>query len=176
MNQITIGKFIARKRKEQNLTQEQLAKRLSVSNKTISKWETGKCMPDYAIIELLCRELNITLAELMNGEEDEKSIHTYDNQQMIEMMKEVQNLKNTKIWMIGFILIVMGGVLLALSQLFGGTDVQDFLSGLMLGIAVSEMLIGVFFSAAGWLMEIKQKMPTISKKVPKCGGSYCHRE
>lgn len=145
MNQITIGKFIARKRKEQNLTQEQLAKRLSVSNKTISKWETGKCMPDYAIIELLCRELNITLAELMNGEEDEKSIHTYDNQQMIEMMKEVQNLKNTKIWMIGFILIVMGGVLLALSQLFGGTDVQDFLSGLMLGIAVSEMLIGVFF-------------------------------
>ena len=46
MEQITIGKFIAKKRKEQNLTQEQLAERLGVSNKTISKWETGKCMPD----------------------------------------------------------------------------------------------------------------------------------
>ena len=54
-------------------------------------------MPDYCIIEILCQELNITLAELMNGEEDEKSIHTYDNEQIIKMIKEMQNLKNTKI-------------------------------------------------------------------------------
>ena len=46
MDQITIGKFIAKKRREQNLTQEQLAERLGISNKTVSKWETGKCMPD----------------------------------------------------------------------------------------------------------------------------------
>lgn len=50
MNQIAIGKFITKKRKEQNLTQEQLANRLGVSNKTVSKWETGKCMPDYSVI------------------------------------------------------------------------------------------------------------------------------
>ena len=50
MNQITTGKFIAQKRKEKNLTQEQLAEKIGVSNKTISKWETGKCMPDYCII------------------------------------------------------------------------------------------------------------------------------
>ncbi len=42
MNQIAIGRFIAKKRKEQNLTQEQLAERLGVSNKTVSKWETGE--------------------------------------------------------------------------------------------------------------------------------------
>ena len=42
MDQITIGKFIAKKRKEQNLTQEQLAERLGISNKTVSKWETGR--------------------------------------------------------------------------------------------------------------------------------------
>ncbi len=89
MNQITTGKFIAQKRKEKNLTQEQLAEKIGVSNKTISKWETGKCMPDYCIIEILCQELNITLAELMNGEEDEKSIHTYDNEQIIKMIKEM---------------------------------------------------------------------------------------
>lgn len=41
MNQLTIGKFIARKRKEKNLTQEQLAEKLGVSNKTVSKWECG---------------------------------------------------------------------------------------------------------------------------------------
>ena len=51
MDQQNIGKFIAQKRKEQNLTQEQLAQCLGVSNKTVSKWETGKCMPDYSVVK-----------------------------------------------------------------------------------------------------------------------------
>lgn len=152
MDNIATGKFITKKRKEQNLTQEQLAERLGVSNKTISKWETGKCMPDYSVIELLCKELNTTLAELMNGEENEKSIHTYDNEQMIEMMKEIQSLRNMKILLIGFFLLLMGGTKFVLSQIFGGTDVQDFLSGLMLGISVPEMLIGVFLLGR-WLAQ-----------------------
>ena len=72
MNQILIGKYIARKRKEKNLTQAQLAERLNVSNKTISKWENGNCMPDYSVIEVLCRELGITISELMDGEDSKK--------------------------------------------------------------------------------------------------------
>nr|WP_300838522.1 helix-turn-helix transcriptional regulator [uncultured Acetatifactor sp.] len=151
MDNIATGKFITKKRKEQNLTQEQLAERLGVSNKTISKWETGKCMPDYSVIELLCKELNTTLAELMNGEENEKSIHTYDNEQIVEMLKEIQNLRNMKILLIGFFLLLMGSVQLALSQMFGGTDIQDFLSGLMLGISIPQMLIGVFLLGR-WLV------------------------
>ena len=150
VDQIAIGKFITKKRKEQNLTQEQLAGRLGVSNKTISKWETGKCMPDYSIVELLCKELKTTLAELMNGEEDEKSIHTYDSEQIVEMLKEMQDLKNTKTMFIGFILIIMGSVMFVLSQMFGGTNIQDFLSGFMLGISIPEMLAGVFLISR-WL-------------------------
>ena len=147
MNQLLVGKFITQKRKEKNLTQEQLADKIGVSNKTISKWETGKCMPDYSVIELLCEELNITLAELMNGEEDEKSIHTYDNEQIVEMLKEIQNLKAQKTLIMGYCLLVMGGVMLALSQIFGGTDIQDFLSGFMLGLSIGEFLAGVFLLA-----------------------------
>ena len=123
------------------------AEKLMVSNKTISKWETGKCMPDYSVMELLCEELNITLAELMNGEEDEKSIHTYDNEQIVEMLKEIQNLKAQKALIMGYCLLVMGGVMLALSQIFGGTDIQDFLSGFMLGLSIGEFLAGVFLLA-----------------------------
>ena len=63
MNQIMTGSFIARKRKEKNLTQAALAERFGVSNKTVSKWETGKCMPDYSVIELLCKKLEITVAD-----------------------------------------------------------------------------------------------------------------
>lgn len=69
MDQIIIGNFITKKRKEKNMTQAALAERLGVSNKTISKWETGKCMPDYSIIEPLCTELEITLAELLDSED-----------------------------------------------------------------------------------------------------------
>lgn len=61
MNQSNIGRLIAKKRKEKNLTQAQLAKNIGVSNKTISKWETGKCMPDYSVIQELCRELGLSL-------------------------------------------------------------------------------------------------------------------
>ncbi len=147
MDQIATGKLIAKKRKEQNFTQEQLAERLGVSNKTISKWETGKCMPDYSIVACLCKELNITLAELMNGEEDEKSIHTYDNEQIVAMIKEMRDLKNAKTMAIGFIFIIMGGILLVLSQFFGGTTIRDFLSGFMLGISFPELLLGVFLLA-----------------------------
>ena len=67
MNQIAIGNFIEKKRKEQNLTQAQLAEKLGVSNKTVSKWENGKCMPDYGVIQPLCSELCVTVSELMDG-------------------------------------------------------------------------------------------------------------
>ena len=143
MDQIAIGRFIFKKRKERNLTQEQLAERLGVSNKTISKWETGKCMPDYSIIEPLCQELNITLAELLDGEEDEKSIHTYDSQQILKMMKETQDLKNKKRMLIGIVVSLSGIVFLIYSQLIGGTDIQEMLSGFTLGISFPLMLLGI---------------------------------
>ena len=90
MNQIAIGKFIARKRKEQNLTQEQLADHLGVSNKTISKWENGKCMPDYAVVKSLCDELKVSVAELMDGKEtDDKNNHIYND--MVYMAEDIVN-------------------------------------------------------------------------------------
>lgn len=143
MDQIVIGKFIAKKRKEKNFTQEQLAERLGVSNKTISKWETGKCLPDYSIVESLCRALDITMAELFDGEEDEKSIHTYDNQQVLKMLEETQMLKKKKKLLMGIVLLLAGVAFLILSQLFGGTEVLDALSGFSLGIAFPHMLLGV---------------------------------
>ena len=64
MNQEKIGKFIAQCRKEKNMTQEQLAERLGVTNKSISRWENGKTMPDYSILNELCYVLDINVNEL----------------------------------------------------------------------------------------------------------------
>lgn len=145
MNQLATGKFISKKRKEKNLTQAQLAEKLGVSNKTISKWETGKCMPDYSVVKSLCEELEISVAELMDGEEaEEKSVRVYDNEQIIDLLKRTQELEKQKNLLYGILLIVMGIALQALSHTFGGSNVKDFLSGLLLGLSIAELLIGVY--------------------------------
>ncbi len=150
MDQIAIGKFIAQKRKEQNLTQEQLAERLGVSNKTISKWETAKCMPDYAVVKKLCEELKITVSELMDGEEnDEKNIRSYDDEQILDLLRRTQELEKQKVMLTGVILIVMGIALQALSHTLGGSNVKDFLAGLLSGLSIVEMLAGIYVVAKG---------------------------
>lgn len=68
MNQEKIGKLISIVRKEKNLTQEQLAEKLNVSKNAVSKWERGLNLPDVSIMKDLCKELDITLNELFNGE------------------------------------------------------------------------------------------------------------
>lgn len=145
MNQLSIGKFIAQKRKEHNMTQEQLAEKIGVSNKSVSKWETGKCMPDYSVVQELCKELEITVAELMDGEEiEENSVRIYDEKQIMNLLKRTQDLEQQKNTMYGILLIVMGIASLAVSHSIGGSDVKDFFAGLLLGLSVGEMLVGVY--------------------------------
>ena len=69
MNQTEIGKFIAKCRKEKKLTQAQLAEKLNITDRAVSKWETGKSMPDSSIMLELCEILGITVNELLSGEE-----------------------------------------------------------------------------------------------------------
>lgn len=144
MNQILIGKFIALRRKEKNLTQEQLAEKLGVSNKTISKWETGKCMPDYSIVRNLCEELGITIAELMDGKVSKNNVSSFKEEQILDLMRRTQELEKQKDLQYGIMLIIMGVALQALSYAFSGSDFKDFLSGLLLGLSVAEMLVGLF--------------------------------
>jgi len=145
MNQIIIGKFIAQKRREQNLTQEQLGEKLGVSHKSVSKWETGKCMPDYSVIEPLCQALNISISELFNGEENEKeNIRLYDEKQMLEMVERVQRLEKLSQTLIGIMLVAIGIALAAFSNTIEGTNIQNFLSGVMAGMSIALTPAGVF--------------------------------
>ena len=68
MNQEAIGKFIAACRKKKNLTQMQLAEKLNITNRAVSKWETGKSCPDVSIMMKLCDILGITVNELLSAE------------------------------------------------------------------------------------------------------------
>ena len=68
MDQAKIGRFIARRRKELGLTQAELAEKLAVTDKAVSKWETGRGLPDAGLFEPLCDALDVSLAELFAGE------------------------------------------------------------------------------------------------------------
>ncbi len=141
MNQITIGKFIARKRKEKNITQEQLAEKLSVSNKTVSKWENGRCMPDYSVIEMLCSELGITIAELIDGRESEcNSVREYDENQIIDLIKRTQNLEKQKYLLISLIYMSFGSSIGMVSDYFTGSTSSKIIS-----ICLSAVSVGISF-------------------------------
>ena len=68
MDQIKTGKFIAALRKEKRMTQEQLGKKLGVTNKTVSRWENGNYMPDVEMLSLLSKEFGVSINELVSGE------------------------------------------------------------------------------------------------------------
>ena len=91
-----IGAFIAMNRKKKGYTQEQLAEKLGVTNKTISRWENGHYMPDLSLLEPLSKELDITLNELLAGEEIVKEeAMEYSEQNLIQTIdytdKKIKN-------------------------------------------------------------------------------------
>lgn len=97
MNQEKIGKFIAKCRKEKNITQEQLADKLNVTSKSISRWENGKTMPDYSLIKLLCDEFSISINEFFSGEKIKSNNYELKaNENLNCVLKEYYKMKKQK--------------------------------------------------------------------------------
>ncbi len=95
MNQIKIGRFIAEMRKAKGLTQRQLAESLSISDKTISKWECGNGLPEVSLMLPLCDRLDITVNDLLSGERvSETDYQKKAEENMMDLMKE--NAENKK--------------------------------------------------------------------------------
>lgn len=87
MDQKKIGSFIAARRKDNGLTQSQLAEKLGITDKAISKWETGKSMPDLSLFNPLCDLLQITLNELFLGEFiSDENLKEKSNQVLFEVV------------------------------------------------------------------------------------------
>ena len=96
MNQVKIGRFIAECRKSKNLTQMQLAEKLGITDKAISKWERGIAMPDTSIMLELCDILSISVNELLSGEKNMEN-NQNNEQILLDMAKELEK-KNKTIW------------------------------------------------------------------------------
>nr|WP_027870864.1 helix-turn-helix transcriptional regulator [[Eubacterium] cellulosolvens] len=112
MDQIKVGKFIAACRKEQGMTQANLAEKLGISDRAISKWENGKSMPDTGIMLELCEHLKINVNELLSGEKIMAEL--YDKraeENLLEMRRQVEE-KNRQLlrteYLVSFPTVIAG--------------------------------------------------------------------
>ena len=122
MNQIKIGKFIAECRKRKSLTQIQLAEKLNITDKAVSKWERGMAMPDSSIMLELCDILDITVNELLSGEKISMENNDRKNEQLlVDISKELEQ-KNKIIW--NSMWIIMG---VSITALIAGIFLAAFL-------------------------------------------------
>lgn len=102
-------------------------------------------MPDYSIIESLCKELEISISELMDGESaDNNSVRLYDETQIMDLLRRTQELESQRKTIYGMLLFVMGIAMLAVSKTIGGSAFKDLISGIFLGLPIGEMLVGIF--------------------------------
>ena len=109
MNQEKIGKFIAKCRKDKHMTQQELAEKLGVSDRTVGNWENGRNMPDLSLFKPLCKEFNISLNDLMSGDIVEEKEY---QEKLEENIINTIDYTNTKIKnhnnFIGLTLIIFG--------------------------------------------------------------------
>ena len=157
MDLIKIGKFIAEKRKAKNSTQLQLAERLYVTDRAVSKWECGRSLPDSSIMLELCEVLDISVNELLTGEELE--METYNKQaeeNLIQMIKEKEN--SDKRLLNLEIVLGITGTLFLLVMMFTGILGYQYL-GLPLWAMILMMVVGfvVFMVVILFCVLIEQK-------------------
>lgn len=110
MDQVKIGRYIKEKRKHKDLTQEQFAEFLGVSNRTVSRWETGVNMPDLSLLKEITEILEVTLMELLNGE-DHEYLNVEDYDKTLEDTVLLKDKGVSKKTLIGLVFYFIGTIL-----------------------------------------------------------------
>ena len=152
MDQIQIGKFIAKMRKSTNLTQKQLADALSISDKTVSKWECGKGLPDVSLMLPLCNMLNITVNDLLSGEKVSQADYQKKAEgNMMDLMKE--NEENRKRMALSIITGVI--TIIAVCALIVIAAFIDLPTIVRIILIVGAVFVAVAGIAAGAMLNIK---------------------
>ena len=141
-----IGKFIAKKRVEKGFTQESLAEELDISNRSISKWERGICLPDTAKMPALCKLFDITINDLFSGEiVDMKNNEKKFEENLIELAKQKEQKDKQLLgleWVIAAIAII---TLLAFVIIAATIQMEDYVRFIILGIGAFIFIVSMFF-------------------------------
>ena len=166
MDQGKIGKFIAERRKSVNLTQLQLAEKLNVTDRAVSKWETGRAMPDSAIMLQLCDLLGISVNDLLSGEI--VKAESYDKElekKLLETIKEKQESDKKLLvveLIIGILSIIVLFVPILISALLPMKDWQRLII----------MFSGFIPAFVGFMFAVKIEQVAGYYECQECGHKY----
>ena len=147
MDQIKIGKFISNKRKEKNITQSELAELLGITDRAISKWENGICMPDASNILELCNILNITINDLFSGEvvdmkENEKKLEEH----LLEMTRAKEQSDKELLTIEIFIGIIVSVTMFTCIFIASFVQMENWLKIVLIIIGVVSFAVGITYA------------------------------
>ena len=143
MDQVKTGKFIKAVRKEQNYTQREVAEQLGISEKTVSKWETGNGLPEAGLMLPLCNLLGIGVNELLSGERlDEKQYHQRAEETIMDLLKERAEAKKKLVMSVVIcVTTILAGV--AFVMLAGLLEMEAWLRIVLIVLAIVVMGSGI---------------------------------
>lgn len=198
MDQVKTGKFIQKMRKEQQLTQRQIADKLNISDKTVSKWETGNGLPEVGLMLPLCSLLHINVNELLSGERlDGQKYQEKAEVNIMDLLKEKAEAKRKiVILIVQCIMTLLSGITLIMTASF--LEMQVWVRIVLIVIAAAVIVSGIIVACvmereAGvyecpccgerfvpTMKEFVSGLHTFTKrklKCPKCGKvSYCKKK
>ncbi|MBQ7355996.1 MAG: helix-turn-helix transcriptional regulator [Clostridia bacterium] len=166
MNQVKIGKFIAERRRGANLTQMQLAEKMNVTDRAVSKWETGKALPDSSIMLDLCKTLGITVNDLLSGEV--VTVENYDKElekNLIEVVKQKERADRQLLTLEIVVGCVCVAVMLALCMIAAFANIADWLRIVLIVVGLLPILV-----ATPFMIRIEQTAGYYECR--ECGNKY----
>ena len=147
MDQIKIGKFIQEIRKEKRLTQSELAEKLDVTDRAVSKWENGNCIPDASNIQELCKILNITINDLFSGcvvdmRDNEKKLE----ENLLEMIKIKEKRDKELLILEIFIGVIVSIIMFLCIMIASFVQMEDWIRIVLIVFGIIPFAIGISYA------------------------------
>lgn len=147
MDQIKIGKFIQERRKEKRLTQSELAEKLDVTDRAVSKWENGNCIPDASNIQELCKILNITINDLFSGcvvdmRDNEKKLE----ENLLEMIKIKEKRDKELLILEIFIGVIVSIIMFLCIMIASFVQMEDWIRIVLIVFGIIPFTIGISYA------------------------------
>lgn len=155
MDQVKIGKFIAECRKRQKLTQQALAEKLGVSDRTVGNWENGRNMPDLSLFKTLCQTLNISLNDLMSGEQvKEQEYQARLEENIINTIDYTNKKLESKNQLLGWLLLAFGFLIIITAMTIFPSDSSWGSIYAIWGVIISLIGISRFTKALSFISRL----------------------
>ena len=154
MNQQKIGALLRDLRKEKNLTQAELAEKLGVSNRSISRWENGTTMPDFDLLIELADFYGVDVRDILDGERSDVTMDTQHKEELL-MVANYANQEKKRMTRVVRWMFLYGLLALTANMILEELGIHNFLTGFLYGSVAGTMVIGILITTK-YMAKIRQ--------------------